>query len=197
MKIVGLTGPTGSGKSTVAAVAREKGFYVIDCDLIAREITWPESPLLPLLADTFGEEILLPNGQLDRKELAKRAFINAESTEKLNSIMLPFIAEQITDTVNCLSADGTELVLLDAPTLFESGLDSICDTVLAVLCPKEIRKKRIIKRDNLTEEQADIRLSASKPDSFYLERTKHIIVNDGEPEGFLTKINKKLGEMAI
>lgn len=195
MKIIGLTGPTGSGKSTVATVAEENGFFVINCDSTAREVTEPNSPLLPLLCEAFGEGILFADGTLNRKELAKRAFCSKKNTELLNSIMLPFIAERIKDIIENLSADGVEFVLLDAPTLFESGLDSICDLCLAVLCPENIRKKRIIERDNLTEEQANIRLAASKPDSFYCERTKHILVNDGELQNFLAQISEKIGEL--
>lgn len=195
MKIIGLTGPTGSGKSTVAKYFSDLGVQIIDCDLVAREVTEIGSPLLPLLAETFGDEILADDGSLIRKKLAKNAFSSKEKTEKLNSIMLPFIANRIKEILDVFATDGVECVMLDAPTLFESGLDSICDSVLAVLCDRETRKKRIIERDNLTEEQAVIRLSASKPDSFYTEKTRHIVVNDGEMAKFLDDISKKFGEL--
>ncbi len=195
MKIIGLTGPTGSGKSTVAKYFSDLGVQIIDCDLVAREVTEIGSPLLPLLVDAFGDEILADDGSLIRKELAKRAFSSEMGTEKLNSIMLPFIADRIKEILDIFAADGVECVMLDAPTLFESGLDSICDSVLAVLCDEEIRKKRIILRDNLTEEQAVTRLSAGKPDSFYTEKTRHIVVNDGEMAKFLDDISKMFGEL--
>lgn len=195
MKIIGLTGPTGSGKSTVAKYFKSLGVEIIDCDLVAREVTEIGSPLLPLLAETFGDEILADDGSLIRKKLAKNAFSSKTETEKLNSIMLPFIANRIKEILDVFATDGVECVMLDAPTLFESGLDSICDSVLAVLCDEEIRKKRIIERDNLTEEQAVIRLSASKPDSFYTEKTRHIVVNDGEMEKFIENISRMFGEL--
>lgn len=195
MKIIGLTGPTGGGKSTVAKYFSDLGVQVIDCDLVAREVTEIGSELLPLLADAFGDEILADDGSLIRKELAKRAFSSEIETEKLNSIMLPFIADRIKEILDVFAADGVECVMLDAPTLFESGLDSICDSVLAVLCDRETRKKRIIERDNLTEEQALTRLSAGKPDSFYTEKTRHIVVNDGEMAKFLNDISKIFGEL--
>ena len=78
---------------------------------------------------------------------------------------------------------------------FESGIDSICDCVVAVLCDRNIRRQRIIERDNLTDEQADVRLNASKPDDFYLERTKFVIYNDGTKEQFVASAEKVFGEI--
>ncbi len=195
MKIIGLTGPTGSGKSTVAKHFEQNGVVVIDCDSVAREVTEPGSSLLPILADTFGKDILSADGSLIRKELAKKAFSSKQETEKLNSIMLPFIASRIKEMLDLFETDGVERVMLDAPTLYESGLDSICDVVLAVLCPEDIRRQRIIKRDGLTEEQAKTRLLASKPDSFYKKRAQHIVVNDGNMQKFSDDITKIYGEM--
>lgn len=195
MKVIGLTGPSGSGKSTVAKVLEQQGIAVIDCDLVAREVVEKGSPLLEVLCEAFGDDIILPNGNLNRKMLAKKAFCDAESTEKLNSIMLPFISDKITEMLELYENDGVECVLLDAPTLYQSGLDSICHTVLVVLCPKEIRKQRIIERDNLTDEQAETRLNASPDDSFYTERTQHIVINDGDMDGFLHRALQIFGEI--
>lgn len=195
MKIIGLTGPTGSGKSTVASFLEEQGFAVIDCDLVAREVVEKGSPLLEILTEAFGTEILLPDGVLNRKELAKRAFCDKESTELLNSIMLPFIAERINERLALYADDGVEAVVLDAPTLFESGLDFECDAVIAVLCDKGIRKQRIIERDGLTEEQAETRLKASKPDSFYKDRTRHIVFGDGTVGETQAAVKKIIGEI--
>ena len=195
MKIIGLTGPTGSGKSTVAAFLKEQDFAIIDCDLVAREVVEKGSPLLEILSEAFGSEILNSDGTLNRKELAKRAFCDKGSTELLNSIMLPFIAERINEQLALYADDGVEAVVLDAPTLFESGLDSKCDAVIAVLCDREIRKQRIIKRDGLTESQAETRLMASKPDPFYKERTRHIVFGDGTVEKTQAAVKKIIGEI--
>ena len=195
MKIIGLTGPTGSGKSTVAKLLQEKDFAAIDCDLVAREVVEKGSPLLEVLCEAFGSDILLSDGSLDRKALAKKAFCDQESTELLNSIMLPFIAERINERLMLLADDGVEVTVLDAPTLFESGLDSECDAVVAVLCDREIRKQRIIARDGLTEEQAETRLNASKPDAFYKEKTKHIVFGDGTVDKTRSAVEKILEEI--
>ncbi len=195
MKIIGLTGPTGSGKSTVAKLMQEKGLAVIDCDLVAREVVEKGSPLPELLCEAFGDDILLSDGSLDRKMLAKKAFRDKESTELLNGIMLPFITERIKEQLMLLTDDGVEATVLDAPTLFESGLQSECDSVIAVLCDREIRKQRIIARDNLTDEQAETRLKASKPDSFYMDRTRHIVVNNGDEKTFKQSVVTLLGDL--
>ena len=180
MKIIGLTGPSGSGKTTVALIAKELGFAVIDCDKLARKVTEKGSNTLSVLSSAFGSDIILSDGTLDRKRLAEKAFQNKEKTERLNSIMLPAVAKLVKVEIEKCKSEGFRLVLLDAPTLYESGLDGICSNVLAVLCPTEIRKQRIIERDGLTEEQASVRLAASKPNDFYRERTEFVIINDGD-----------------
>ena len=195
MKIIGLTGPTGSGKSTVANFLEDKGFAIIDCDVVAREVVEKGSSLLEILSEAFGGDILLPDGGLDRKALAQKAFCDKESTELLNSIMLPYIADRINEQLMLLADDGVEVTVLDAPTLFESGLDSECDCVIAVLCERETRKQRIISRDNLNDEQAETRLKASKPDVFYKDRTKHIVFGDGTVDDTESAVEKVLEEV--
>lgn len=191
-EIVGLTGPSGSGKTVFSGVARENGWEVIDCDRLARVVTEKGSETLALLAENFGNDVILPDGSLNRKLLASRAFCTKEKTEILNGIMLPAVKRQVEKQISEFALLGKSKVLLDAPTLFESGLNVVCDRVVAVLCPMNLRKERILKRDNLTNEQADVRLNAGKPDEFYKSRTKHIVYNDGDIENFKTDIIKHL-----
>ncbi len=171
--VIGLTGPTGAGKSLVARLAQAKGIQVIDCDLLARRSTEKGGCGLAAVVAEFGEDILNPDGTLNRKALAKKAFSNKENTERLNRTLLPIIAQLVKSEIS------KDLVLLDAPTLFESGIDGICTATVAVLSDKEIRLKRIIERDNLTITEANTRLNAGKTDEFYIERADKIIYNNG------------------
>lgn len=171
--IIGLTGPTGSGKTTVSKAAESLGFKIIDCDKIARKAVEKGEEGLKSIVAAFGEEILLKDGELDRKTLALAAFSSKEKTELLNKTLLPYIVEKVKAEI-----EG-EYILLDAPTLFESGLNSICQATIAVLCDENIRKVRIINRDGLSEREADLRMNAGKKDEFYLEKTENIIYNRG------------------
>lgn len=177
---VGLTGPSGAGKSMASAVAAEKGFFVIDCDKTARKAVEPGTPGLSALVSAFGKGILDAGGFLNRKELASAAFSSAEKTEMLNKTLLPHIAALIEPEL-C-----REYVLLDAPTLYESGLDKKCDVTVAVLADVSERTERIIRRDGLTLNEARLRISAGKPDSFYLERADKILYNNGDFKSFLS-----------
>lgn len=187
--VIGLTGPTGSGKTTVSKAAENLGFKIIDCDKIARKAVEKGEEGLKAITLAFGEDILLSSGELDRKELAKKAFSSREKTELLNKTLLPYIVEKVKAEIT------EEYILLDAPTLFESGLNSICKYTIAVLSDKSIRKMRIINRDGLTEEEALLRMNAGKNDDYYLKRTDNIIYNNGgENELYVsaTEIFKKL-----
>ncbi len=176
--IIGLTGPTGAGKSVVAAAAKAQGIAVIDCDLLCREVYKNNSLCRAALAEAFGQSVI-ENNDVNRKNLAAIAFKSKENTEKLNQTVLPFI---ISGTLEEIEKQTENTVLLDAPTLFESGLDDICTIVIAVLSSLENRKERIIKRDNLSEDAALSRINAGKSDDFYLERANYCLNNNGTVE---------------
>lgn len=182
--VIGLTGPTGSGKTTVTKVANNLGFKIVDCDLLARKAVEKGEEGLKAVVDAFGEDILFAGGELNRKALAKKAFSSKEKTELLNKTLLPHIVKKVKEEI-----EG-EFVLLDAPTLFESGLNGICKYNIAVLSDEKLRKMRIINRDGLTEAEADLRIGAGKKDEFYLEKTENIIYNNGTEEEFLNAVSE-------
>ena len=176
--ILGLTGPTGAGKSSASAVCETLGIKHIDCDIIARKATEKGEKGLLAVVNAFGEDILNTDGTLNRKALAEKAFKNRESTELLNKTLLPIIKEMVLSEITGCN------VVLDAPTLFESGVDKICDKTLAVLSEKEIRLKRILARDNITKEQALLRINAGKTDDFYKEKCDFVIYNNDDENTF-------------
>lgn len=187
--VIGLTGPTGAGKSTVTAVAESLGFKVVDCDRFARIAVEKGSDGLADIVQVFGGEMLNPDGTLNRAALAKAAFATPENTELLNKTLLPHIVKLINAEIN------QPRVLLDAPTLFESGADSLCDEIVVVLCDEKTRKKRIMERDGIDEAAADLRIKAGKPDEFYVEKSHNIVYNDCELSVFNLKIQKLLNKL--
>ncbi len=186
--ILGLTGPTGSGKSSLKTVAEELGFFVIDCDLVAKE-TRRQDDCKAALVSAFGEDILV-SGEIDPKILADKAFSSKEATELLNKTILPFIVKNIDRKIDETPSDK---ILLDAPTLFESGADGICNAVVAVLADRDIRLERILKRDSITEAAANARINAGKTDEYYCEKTKNIIYNNKTLEDLKQTFNKFVG----
>lgn len=186
--ILGLTGPTGSGKSTACTAAEGMGWYVIDCDRVAREATEQEEALKALTA-AFGEDILNSDGSLSRKSLAQKAFSSADKTELLNSTILPFILELIKEKIK---NSNSEKILLDAPTLYESGADRLCDAVCAILSAPDNRLARILSRDNIDLSAARLRMSAGKSDEYYKSKTPHIIYNDADTSTLLKEFTKLL-----
>lgn len=185
--IIGLTGPSGAGKSVVASVAEGLGFFVVDCDMVARRAVEDEN-LLFALCEAFGRDIIR-DGRLDRRELALRAFSSADNTALLNRLTLPVITEHIEKMI-----EGKSAVVLDAPTLFESGLDKRCDLVVGVLADKDTRRERIVARDSLTERDADARMKAAKTDEFFRFRCDLLLINDGSLEELKTKAAEMLSE---
>lgn len=174
--ILGLTGPTGAGKSYVANQLQQLGFYVVDADRIARSLTQKGSPLLPQLERTFGKGILL-DGVLDRKELARRAFQDETHQKMLNEIIHPAVIQRAKEEIEDFSKKGYTKFVLDVPLLFESGMDTMCHQTVSVLADEAIRKRRILSRDGLTETQARQRLQIQKPDSFYQTRSDKVLWN--------------------
>ena len=168
---IGITGPTGAGKGYVCDILRSKGFKVINCDEVARKVTEKGSPLLDKLCEVFGNDIL-HGGELDRALLAKRAFDTKEHTRLLNSILHPVICEEC-------KRQAHGLTVLDAPQLFEAGLEDDCYKVIAVLADKETRINRIMKRDNIDREAALLRISAQYDDDFFIDNCDYVIYNNG------------------
>ena len=180
--IIGLTGQTGAGKTTVAEGLRHFGYQVIKADDIARLVTEKGSPVLQELAAVFGSDILTEDGELDRALLAERAFAGPEETKLLNAVTHPEISRLISKKINGAFFDGYEGVVLDASQLFESGLNEKCTLVVSVVAPEEVRLQRITERDGISREKALQRMSAQLPEEFFRTHSDYVLENTGTEE---------------
>ena len=188
--VIGLTGQSGAGKSNVARVFKRHGFFVIDADVVARGIT-SKLEIIQLLAENFGTQIL--NGdKLNRRALASIVFSNKSQLNKLNSLLFPIICQEILDMIeNCRK----QYVLLDAPQLFESGLNEICDKIIAAISPREILIWRITSRDKISQEDAEKRLNSQLSQEFFVEHADYVIDTYNEQESAEEQAEKIVAEI--
>ena len=177
--VVGLTGQTGAGKSTVSKVFASNGFAVVDADQVARKIVEKGTKCLDEIADLFGQQGINVDGTLNRKALAGIVFSDKSRLEALNTITYPYITGEILRQIRLHSLKGEKLILLDAPTLFESRADDFCEIIISVLADADIREKRIIARDSLTAEQARKRMNSQLDEDFFRSHSDYIIQNNG------------------
>ena len=177
MLTIGLTGKTGAGKSTVASYLKEKGCYIIDGDIIARQITEKGSDVLPILQKAFGDDILDEKGCLIRKLLAERAFSSKENTALLNSITHPAIKKRCEKEMAFAESQGFRTAVIDAAAILESDCKDLCDKIVVVTAPEEIRLERILERDTISLQQALTRINAQKDDDYYFSQADIIIYN--------------------
>lgn len=176
--VVGISGGTGAGKSTVCEMLAEKGAAIVDADKIAREVTAKGSPVLGKLAECFGNDIINADGTLDRKKTAERAFSSAENTRKLTEITHPEIIKRCREEIESLRGKYS-LIVLDAPLLFTSGLDKICDKTVRVTAPEAIRIARIVARDGISETDAKKRIDSQKNELCLAENADITVENAG------------------
>ena len=178
--VIGLTGQTGAGKSTVSGIFVRAGFQLLDADCIAHEVMEPGRPCLEELFDYFGEGIRCPDGSLDRRALAAIVFSDKRKLESLNSISHPYITEEIFRRISRLHSEGHRLILLDAPTLFESKASDFCDLIISVIAEPGRRMERIMQRDALTQEQALARMNAQLDEAFFIRHSDFVIRNNAD-----------------
>lgn len=182
MRLIGLCGRSGSGKSSFCSVARDCGLIVIDCDAVYRELVSKPTECLKEIGENFGNEFI-KDGYLDRKELAKIVFSDKEKLNLLNTVTHKHIRIEIDRILKTLPEAST--IILDAPTLFESGIDQICEHIVSIIATDDYCKARIIARDGISEEQALSRLSNQPSSDFLIEHSDTVIYNDMTFEAFL------------
>ncbi len=173
--IIGLTGQSGAGKTTVSKIFNENGFCVIDADAISRKVATDKNFLgevYELFPDCVSEE------GLNRQKLAGIVFNDEKALNKYTSLIYPYITNEVFKLIRYFKNNGAKLILLDAPTLFESGLDVICNCIVSVTAPLELKIQRILARDGIPYEMVRSRLSSQNSESFFAMRSDYLISND-------------------
>ena len=193
MYIIGLTGPIGAGKSTVSAVWEQSGVPIVDADVIAREVVAPGSECLRQLTVTFGNDILHQDGSLNRSKLADKAFASSEETAKLNAVTHPHIIARTRRILEQLADAGELLAVLEAPLLSGSGLEPLCDAIVVVTAPDDVRLTRIMKRDGLSEAQARQRMAAQINAAEYNQAVTHLLPSAEDAAMFLDVLRQEWG----
>jgi dephospho-CoA kinase len=188
MLLVGLTGGIGSGKSTAADLLRRKGATVVDADVAARAIVEPGRPALAALAERFGDDILLPDGQLDRAGLARRAFADEDARLALNGITWPAIIEEFGDRIDEAPADA--VVVCDVPLLAEGGPGSEREyaAVIVVEAPHELRMARLEER-GIARDDAERRMAAQATDDARREYATYVLDNSGDVDALARQVD--------
>ena len=197
MRVIGVTGPTGAGKSVVCKRLGDwKGITVIDCDRVARDVVRRGQRCLLDLAVEFSSAIIDKNGELNRRRLAGIVFRDRKKLRRMEGIMYPYILDRIRAETAAREAAGDRAVFLDAPTLYQSGADALCEKVAAVLAPEKDRLRRIMERDALSEEEARARMMSQPGDEFFEKRADYILRNTGETSALrlqILELKNKLG----
>ena len=193
MKVIGLTGGIGTGKSTVSEYLQQKGCFIIDADRISRQMTESGSPALEELRDAFGDEFFKEDGSLDRARLAALVFAHEDKRRKLEDIITRRVVETIRETVlTCKTKTPEKLVIIDAPLLFECGLDACADENWLVCAPLEARLKRVEKRDHLPREQILARIKSQMPEDEARRRCSLVLDNSADRSELLAQIDREL-----
>lgn len=182
MKIIGITGNSGSGKSTISKlISKNYEAKIIDADKIAKEMTKNNGEYLQAIRQAFGNDVV-KNNELDRKKLADIVFLNRAEKEKLDGLTFEYVVEEIKKELEANQNLDYQYIILDVPLLFESKLDKLCDYTIGVIANKTEKIKRICKRDKLSKEKALQRLNSQPNDEFFTKNCNTVINNENKEE---------------
>ena len=189
-RVIGLTGGIGSGKSTVSRYLSELGAAIIDADKLGHEVYLPNTESWRDLVKTFGKEILTPADKIDRKKLGTIVFNNPEKLQQLNAIVHPRMFEIAKQRIEDNRRKGTQVVILDAPILFETNWTPLVEEVWVVVANEANVIKRAVARSGLTEEQVRLRIRSQMSNAERIQRAQAVIHNDGTAEDLRKKTNE-------
>ena len=194
MKTIGITGPTGCGKTTFLQEISARGGVIVDCDALYYELLKTDPALKAALLKAFGD-VFLPDGSLDRKSLAARVFSSRQALDTLNEIVFFHVGAAVEKLRAQAQKDGKPLFAIDAINLLESGMGRICDVTVGILAPRPVRLARIMARDHLSEQAARARIDAQKPDEFYRMNCRYTLENTQTLEAFREKARRLLNDI--
>ena len=173
MLIIGVTGGSGAGKTTVLLEAEKRGALILDCDEIYHELLATAKPMLAEIEENFPGSV--ENGVLDRKKLGKIVFGDPAALQRLSKLTHRYVRREVRRR---LKKTDAPLAAIDAVTLVESGLHKLCSATICVTAPEEKRVRRIMAREGISEDYARARIRAQKPDGYYQKHCTHQIIND-------------------
>ena len=189
--IIGITGGTGSGKTTLLNLIRDCGSTVLDCDAIYHELLLSDKEMLSSIEDRFPGTV--EAGILNRKKLGSIVFSDPDALLDLNGITHSAVKREVLRRLE----ENRPLVAIDAIGLFEGGLAELCDVTVAVTAPEELRIRRLMQRDGITEDYARSRIRAQHKDDWFRERCTYMLENSGEIDAFATKCVAFLRQFGI
>ena len=181
MKVLGITGSSGSGKSSVCNIIKKMhNIEIIDADKVVKELQDNKTTYYEKIVESFGQEILLDNELINRKILAEKIFADENEKEKLDKLTFKYVVDEIRNRIEALRIENLEYIVVDAPTLIEANMMDMFDKIIVVTAEESIKLDRICKRDEISKEQAIKRLMSQHDDSFYIKYADFIISNDDE-----------------
>ena len=200
MKIIGLTGGSGAGKGEVCAILQKYGIPSVNTDAVYHELLLTDTALINELTDAFGNGILDETGTISRKRLAAAVFEGEGHTKRLhtlNAITHKYIMAKTWDLMKSFRESGARAAVIDAPQLFEAGVDRQCDILLAVVASPNIRIARITARDGISAETAQKRLAAQHNDDYYRSHCHYILENDADTATLEKDVQRFLKDSAL
>lgn len=190
MKTIGLTGGIGTGKSTVSEYLKNKGCIILDADEMSRRMTDKGAAALEEIGETFGRQYISADGNLDRKALGDLVFADKEALAKLQNIITEKVKDAISAKLKQLAAENCEeIVIIDAPLLFECSMEYFADENWLVTANLEKRIERVIKRDGLTREQIISRINNQMPEDEKISKSRYILDNSDSLENLYKQID--------